>query len=153
MDEKMLNKLMLKHGISEAELSEDTIETMIFEYHGAEQKKILLQVIYKVTDRTDIFHEYCYTRSERPCRTKLGADVTAAQKIEIEFLFDFYVRQYQKECAMLLEAFIQKHNLFGEAPSDKDAPDITLEEMAKMSKFMSSMEDVSPIRMLEAARQ
>lgn len=48
--EKKLNKLMSKYGISETELLEDKIETMEFIYHGVEQKRLLIQIIYKVAN-------------------------------------------------------------------------------------------------------
>lgn len=150
--EKMLNRLMSKYGISEAALSEDKTTETEFTYHGAEQRKLLLQIIYKVTNEKSNIHTYCYTRSGRSCRTIIGADVTAAQKIEIEFLFDFYVQQYEKERDAFLSAFIQKHNLFGELKPGEDVKTLTFEEMLKMNSLMNGMESVSPVRRLEAAK-
>ena len=88
--EKKLNELMNKYGISETELLEDKIETMEFIYHGAEQKRLLIQIIYKVANCKN-FYDYYFTKSGRKSKISLGADVTSSQKIEIEFLFDFYV--------------------------------------------------------------
>ncbi len=153
--EKKLNELMNKYGISETELLEDKIETMEFIYHGAEQKRLLIQIIYKVANCKK-FYGYYFTKSGRKSKISLGADVTSAQKIEIEFLFDFYVKQFEKERSMLMDAFIQKHRLFGveldENDDENDEPNITPEEkmrIRKMSILMSGMEDVSPIRRLE----
>lgn len=57
---------------------------------------------------------------------------------------------------MLMDAFIQKHRLFGveldENDDENDEPNITPEEkmrIRKMSILMSGMEDVSPVRRLE----
>ena len=111
--EKKLKELMRKYDISENELIEDKITTVAFKYHGKEQRRLLVQIIYKVTNCTD-FYTYHSINSGRKSKTSLGADVTAAQKIEIEFLFDFYAKQYEKERSNFLEAFIQKHKLFGE---------------------------------------
>lgn len=45
----ILERMMKKYGITEAELGEETRERYDFEYHGKEQKKILRQTVYKVT--------------------------------------------------------------------------------------------------------
>lgn len=71
------------------------------------------------------------------------------KKIEIEFLFDFYVKQYEKERSDFLEAFIQKHELFGKLEPDVEPAELTLEQLVKLKGLMNSMEDVSPIRRLE----
>lgn len=89
--EKKLKELMRKYDISENELLEDKITTVAFKYHGKEQRRLLVQIIYKVTNCTD-FYTYHSINSGRKSKTSLGADVTAAQKIEIEFLFDFYAK-------------------------------------------------------------
>lgn len=47
--EKLLARMMKKYGISEAELDEETRVRHDFTYHGGEEKKILKQVVYKVT--------------------------------------------------------------------------------------------------------
>ena len=47
--EKLLARMMKKYGISEAELDEETRVRHDFTYHGIEEKKILRQVVYKVT--------------------------------------------------------------------------------------------------------
>ena len=146
--EKKLKELMRKYDISENELLEDKIATVAFKYHGKEQRRLLVQIIYKVTNCTD-FYTYRSINSRRKSKTSLGADVTAAQKIEIEFLFDFYAKQYEKERSNFLEAFIQKHELFGELEPDVEPAEITFEQMAKLQGLMDSMEDVSPIRRLE----
>ena len=87
--------MMKKYGISEAELDEETRVRHDFTYHGGEEKKILKQVVYKVTG--GYTYEIVYTASGRKVRTQLGADCTPAEKVEIEYLFDFYKRLWEKE--------------------------------------------------------
>lgn len=104
--EKLLARMMKKYGISEAELDEETRVRHDFTYHGGEEKKILRQVVYKVTG--GYTYELVYTASGRKVRTQLGADCTPAEKVEIEYLFDFYKRLWEKEKDAFLEAYIQK---------------------------------------------
>lgn len=72
--EKLLARMMKKYGISEAELDEETRVRHDFTYHGGEEKKILRQVVYKVTG--GYTYELVYTASGRKVRTQLGADCT-----------------------------------------------------------------------------
>lgn len=76
--EKLLARMMKKYGISEAELDEETRVRHDFTYHGGEEKKILKQVVYKVTG--GYTYELVYTASGRKVRTQLGADCTPAEK-------------------------------------------------------------------------
>lgn len=93
--EKLLAHMMEKYDISEDELDADIRERNDFEYHGKEQKKILRQVVYKVTGGNA--YELYYTATGRKVKTQLGADCTPAEKVEIEYLFDFYKRLWEKE--------------------------------------------------------
>lgn len=61
--EKLLARMMKKYGISEAELDEETRVRHDFTYHGGEEKKILKQVVYKVTG--GYTYELVYTASGR----------------------------------------------------------------------------------------
>lgn len=76
--EKLLARMMKKYGISEEELDEETRVRHDFTYHGGEEKKILRQVVYKVTG--GYAYELVYTASGRKVRTQLGADCTPAEK-------------------------------------------------------------------------
>ena len=149
----LLKKLMDKYDISSEELNIDVVKEEQFTFHGAEQRRILLQIIYKVANDKDIFHEYKYTASGRSCRTVVGADVTKAQKIEIEFLFDFYVKQWEKEKERFLSAYIQKHELYGELKPGERATEQSLEELGKSSVLQQAMDNVSPIRRIEAKNE
>ena len=61
--EKLLARMMKKYGISEEELDEETRVRHDFTYHGGEEKKILKQVVYKVTG--GYTYELVYTASGR----------------------------------------------------------------------------------------
>lgn len=130
--EKLLARMMKKYGISEEELDEETRVRHDFTYHGGEEKKILRQVVYKV-------------------RTQLGADCTPAEKVEIEYLFDFYKRLWEKEKDAFLAAYIQKHRIFA-IRADVEPQEISREEALKMGALMQGMSDESPLRAIEAGK-
>lgn len=145
--EKILRRLMEKYGVSEDELDEEERRRHDFEYHGKEQEKLLRQVVFKVTG--GYAYNLVYNATGRKVKTKLGADCTAAEKVEIEFLFDFYTRLWERERAAFLSAFIQKHRIFA-IRDDIEPQKLSREELLKMQALMLGMSDESPVRALPA---
>lgn len=145
--EEILRRLMEKYGVSEDELDEVERRRHDFEYHGKEQETLLRQVVYKVTG--GYAYNLVYRASGRRVKTRLGADCTAAEKVEIEFLFDFYTRLWERERAAFLSAFIQKHRIFA-IRDDIEPQEVSREELLKMQALMLGMSDESPVRALPA---
>lgn len=145
--EEILRRLMEKYGVSEDELDEEERRRHDFEYRGKEQEKLLRQVVYKVTG--GYAYNLVYRASGRKVKTRLGADCTAAEKVEIEFLFDFYTRLWERERDAFLSAFIQKHRIFT-IRDDIEPQEVSREELLKMQALMLGMSDESPVRALPA---
>lgn len=145
--EEILRRLMEKYGVSEDELDEEERRRHDFEYHGKEQEKLLRQVVYKVTG--GYAYNLVYRASGRKVKTRLGADCTDAEKVEIEFLFDFYTRLWERERDAFLSAFIQKHRIFT-IRDDIEPQEVSREELLKMQALMLGMSDESPVRALPA---
>lgn len=145
--EEILRRLMEKYGVSEDELDEEERRRHDFEYHGKEQEKLLRQVVYKVTG--GYAYNLVYRASGRKVKTRLGADCTAAEKVEIEFLFDFYTRLWERERDAFLSAFIQKHRIFA-IRDDIEPQEVSREELLKMQALMLGMSNESPVRALPA---
>lgn len=145
--EEILRRLMEKYGVSEDELNEEERRRHDFEYHGKEQEKLLRQVVFKVTG--GYAYNLVYNATGSKVKTKLGADCTAAEKVEIEFLFDFYTRLWERERAAFLSAFIQKHRIFA-IRDDIEPQKLSREELLKMQALMLGMSDESPVRALPA---
>lgn len=145
--EEILRRLMEKYGVSEDELDEVERRRHDFEYHGKEQETLLRQAVYKVTG--GYAYNLVYRASGRRVKTRLGADCTAAEKVEIEFLFDFYTRLWERERAAFLSAFIQKHRIFA-IRDDIEPQEVSREELLKMQALMLGMSDESPVRALPA---
>ena len=145
----ILDKLMKKYDISLDEIDEEILNVYEFEYHGKEQESLLRQTIYKVTNSKTSMWGLAYTCSGRKCKTRLGGKCTAAQKVEIEFLFDFYKRLWDKERQALLQAFIQKHRIFGELKDDEEPTELSDEETEKIFALMRGLSNESPQRQIE----
>ena len=144
----ILDKLMKKYSVSLDDLDEEILNEYEFEYHGKEQEKLLRQTIYRVTGDKFAMWGLQYSDSGRKCKTRLGGRCTAAQKVEIDFLFDFYKRVWEKDRQALLSAFIQKHRIFGELKPDEKAMEISAEDMEKMNLLMLGLSDEFPQKQL-----
>jgi len=147
----ILEKLLKKYAITLDELDEKTVKYYELEYHGKEQESLLKQTIYKITDDKNSFYNLCYTNSGRKCKTRLGVHCTAAQKAEIEFLFSFYIRVWEKEREALLQAFIQKHRIFGNLKDGERGEELSPEELQKMYALMGGLSDEQPLKQLEGS--
>ncbi len=149
----MLEKLTKKYAISMQDLDEEVVQDFVFEYHGDEQERILIQTIYMVTDDKNSMYNLRYTASGKACKTKLGARCTAAQKVEIESLFDFHKKLWEREKEALLQAYFQKHHLFGSLKDGEKAKELSPEELRKMEALIKGLSDDKPLKQIEAPRK
>ena len=133
--QKLFDKLSKKYGICEGELNDECINVHKFKYHGEYEERLLVQVIVKVLNKVPDFYSYTNNLTGRKKRTVLGAKCTEAQRIEINFLFDFYNELYKKEMEYFYSAFIQKHRIFRDIEDDEEIPQSTFsdEELRKIS--------------------
>lgn len=148
--QKILDKLLDKYSLSLEEINEEKTECFDIKYRGAEQESLLSQIIYKVTDNKNCFGDYFNNYTKRKDRTKLWVNCTAVQKIEIEFLFDFYKTLWEKEKKAFFRAFIEKHKIFGNADTG-EKKSLSREEIMKMYAMMNSMDDAEPIKRIEGS--
>ncbi len=139
----ILDKLLKKYAMTLDDLDDEVIQEYDLEYHGKEQDRILMQTAYKVTDDKNAFNHLQYNHSGRACRTRLRVRCTAAQKAEIEFLFSFYVRLWEKEKEALLQAFFQKHRIFGNLKDGESGAELSPEELLKLELMMKGLSDLT----------
>lgn len=144
----ILDKMLKKYAMTLDDLDDEVIQEYDLEYHGKEQDRILMQTVYKVTDERDTFNHLQYSHSGRTCRTRLRVRCTAAQKAEIEFLFSFYVRLWEKEKEALLQAFFQKHRIFGNLKEGESGMELSPEELLKLKFLMNGLSDEQPLKQL-----
>lgn len=89
-----LDRLMKQYGITEAELEEERREMEWFRYKTPIERKLLLQVIYSVTGRAAYGCVEKYTGRKRK---KVGIECTAAERLEIQFDYDFSARHWKRK--------------------------------------------------------
>lgn len=145
----MLERLMKQYGITESELAEDRRELAWFRYKTPLEHRLLNQIIYAVTGRAASGCVGTYTGRTRK---KSGIECTAAERLEIEFSFEFYKAALEKELDRFYIAFIKKNKLFPEKAID-DVPEIgemDLEEAMRLSMMMEGMEEHTRRKALES---
>ena len=142
-----LSSLMQKYDISDEELSDATVNTYKFKHHGNRGEKILLQIAFKVIPGWTS-EVYIYRKNGRKISGLIGFECTYSQKVQIEFLYDFYFDLYEREEEAFFQAYIQKHRLFGDHTIGNEKI-IDSAEYEKMKHMMDSMDDDSPLLRLE----
>jgi CRP-like cAMP-binding protein len=116
---KLLAKMCEKYGISLEDVSgEDAMEMHWFVHkQGDLYKRLMNQVMYRVFDD----NRPIYKRGQERI---LGAYCTAAEAVEVEMDYDFYLKALKEDMKRLYSMFIQKNKIF--PPTFKsDAPDTT----------------------------
>lgn len=144
----ILEKLVKKYGVSMEDLDEEIVREHEFSFHGDTEERLLRQIAYKVTNERNTFLNLRYTQSGRACRTRCRVKCTDAQKIEIEFLFDFYKKLWERELEIMFKAYIHKHSLFGDLKPGEKGSEISDEEWEKICTMARGLSSEKPILQL-----
>ena len=142
----LLEKLMQKYGVTEADLELEYMETVFFPYHDELERRILIQVIFSVTGKPPFG---CVGGGTGRKRKKCGADCTAAQRLEIEFNHKFFYEAAKKEFEVFLYAFFKKNGIFPPEtvvpPRDiEDLEEEELQTLHRAAMMAETMEHYTP---------
>lgn len=148
--EAAFQKLSKKYGIAIEDLNTESIKAFEFEFHGDEEKRLLHQIAWKVTNDLDNCYDLKWSKSGRKCKTRINIHCTEAQKLEIEFLFDFYKRVWEQEKRMLYKAFICKHDIFGESGCIENKTHFDY-EISKLAALMAGLSDETPHKQITSS--
>lgn len=99
---RMLNDLMLKHGITEDELN-DELRSEFIMYTDQYNKALIICIAAQVFGLDEL--------SSNPGVTALCTNCTDAQRLEYLATFNFYWAAMQREYEIFESAFIQKNGL------------------------------------------
>ncbi len=105
----LLDRLMTQYGIDEAEIAEERLEKCFFRYKTPYERKLLVQVIYTVTGKIPF---KCVGSYSGRARKQVGIDCTAAERLEIEFSYEFYKAALEEEMERFYSAFVMKNDIF-----------------------------------------
>lgn len=126
--QSVLEKLLSKHGLTLEDLDSEQAEVVQceFKFSDAQERKLLLQVIFTVLNASTI-----PVRDDHKNSKTLCLKATRAQALEIDLAWGLYRESFKKEQERLFVAFLHKNELFG--PDNKDA-DEKIPEPSKLSK-------------------
>lgn len=135
----LLARLMEQYGITEAELEEDRREIAWFGYSQEVERRLLNQIIYMVTGSSGYGCVGAHTNRKRK---KMGADVTAAERLEIEAAYEFFKAAFNEELETFLAAFANKNRLFPspDKVAERNDKEETPEDRARALKVGLMME-------------
>jgi hypothetical protein len=148
---KKLDQLMKKYNVTDIDIDDEVDAYFEFRYHDEFQRKLLLQIMYKVIGGSFIEKTYKY-RSGKGSRTTLGIRCTKAQSVQISVEYDYYLSLWKEEQIFLFNCFINKHQLF-QKDEDKtihnSQPKISEEDIKRMAYMMATMKESDMVQRLE----
>lgn len=115
--EKKLKYLMEKYGLSIEDLEDQTTEPVEFSYRNNFEKRLLFQCACYILQ----VNRLKYSSFER--RRKIYLNLTKAQEIDLQNMYDHYRKELKKEMEILFKAFIYKHQIYH--PDNRDNTDET----------------------------
>ena len=131
----LLDRLMTQYGIDEAEIAEERLEKCFFRYKTPYERKLLVQV--KIPFK-------CVGSYSGRARKQVGIDCTAAERLEIEFSYEFYKAALEEEMERFYSAFLMKNDIFPPASKEAEeipAAEISRSEALKLQALMAGMGD------------
>lgn len=135
-----LERLMKQYGITEADIAEERREWEWFRYKTPIERKLLLQVIYAVTGRVGSERVGAYTGRKRK---QVWIECTAAERLEIQFDYDFFREALEEEMNRFFSAFLIKNGIFPPEGKERDElpppREISREEALKLEALMMGM--------------
>jgi hypothetical protein len=135
---KMLDAALKKYNLTLDDLGVDSVESYEFHFKNDQERDLLMQVIAKVTNKTQI----SFTKIRRN-RTSLFFKLTAAKAIEAEFIYNQVKQAWKSEVDRMFLAFIYKNGLTAEpAEGDKKENPMSEEELEAIMKMMDTLRKV-----------
>ncbi len=143
--QKLFDQLVEKYHLEDYDFESSSKRDYEFMFNDKFEEKLLIQIFSKVTESDEIY-EISYTATSGEAKSKLKGYCSESQKIQIEFLFDFYNTLWQEELEVVLAAFIQKHALFRHLKKDETkASEYDQETIDRIFSLMEGLVDKEPI--------
>lgn len=145
----LLEKLLKKYNLSEDILNDERKGWKEFRFKNNLECKLLIQIIYKVTNGVDIYRPR-NANTNRPLNS-LKVFCTTSQKVEIDITFAFYKIAIIKELDTFFYAFCIKNNIFAESKQEDAAEpsEQEIEAYEKAYQMARGMKEYKLIKCIE----
>lgn len=126
--QRMLEKLLARHGLTLDDLADERRETRWFPAPTRFDVRLAAQILAKVCNTND---PGVYGSKSRP--KQVGIDVTPAEAIEFELHYDTLRKALTEHFKDAFSAFIQANRLFSNLPSDESSSAMSERDFRIMS--------------------
>ena len=137
-----LQKLLNRYGLTVEDLNDHVKKIRSFAAKGDNDQAVFIMCCYKILGGERI--NLIYGSKSAP--GKLYIELTDYEYADLSEFYAFHKRNFRKEFKQMKadfqKAYQYKHNLYSAVPSE-DARVITGDEMFKIFKYASEMQDVS----------
>lgn len=127
--QRMLEKMLARHGLTLGDLSEEQRELRWFSAPNKHDKRLAAQIAAKVTDSLT---PSLYSNKRRP--KQVGVECTPSEAVEFELHFETLKRALEQHLDIAFSAFVQANRLFpqtdGEGPDEVTEEDLRIIAMA-----------------------
>lgn len=149
--QSMLEKILTRHNLTMAEIEDEKpIRNWVeVEFSGRHERTLMTQVICKVGQLTTGLT----IRQKKGTRSRFYVQLSPAEHVEVEFVFELMRKALAEEMEKVLSAFIFRNNLYGPSPvrdDDKPRPEQTTEERARLRQIAAMSEFMSPVNVRKA---
>lgn len=140
---RMIEILCRKHGVSIEDILSEQVKTQRFEFEigkGKIYKTLFTHCYGKVTNKREMSY---YRRS----LSKIALDLTPMQYAELSNLFEWHKANFKKDLEqtidMMVDAYINKHDLFSSDNSGDTDKELPPEDIKKIKAMFAMMEQLS----------
>lgn len=145
--QRMLEKLLTRHGLSLNDLSDEQRKLRWFPAPTKWDIRLAAQIMAKVCNTDD---PAVYGNKSRP--KQLGVEVSPAEAIEFEIHYDTLRKALKEHFRDAFSAFVQAHRLFSALPNEETQPSISERDLRVMT-MASAIETVEIHPRLEHSRE
>lgn len=114
---KQLEILMERYNITEEDLGKTERKERTIWFHSEWERRLANQVCYKLFPTIS---RYSHIKDRR----HMHIELTDAEWIEFEYIFNIYRNDFEKELDLFFIAFLQKNHIFPDVDKDPDGPTI-----------------------------
>ena len=139
----MLENELRKHGLTIKDLRSELKTPRIFPYKNMDEMTLFFHILISVCGRKS---DETKSASYNSKKKRIYVELTELQYIEILNMWEFHRKQLNKEKKRLLrdlmEAYINKHDIFDPNAEPSQIDDIDWERIARIMKLANGMEDI-----------
>mgnify|MGYP000288717312 FL=1 len=143
--QRMLDKMLNKHGLTEADISDAATDVYWFIYKGAIEKALLYQLMYAVAPESNRYRK-------KGSKTTTGVECTKREMLDIELRFSLYREAIKKDIELLINAFILKNDIYPESEDYVVRKEFTPEEKAerfRTAQLAAGLEKTNVLKSIE----